>query len=132
MPALLFANWKPIVLAVVLLGAFAYRATLLHQRDAARAESAAMAIEVADLKSAEAACQAAVARQNDAVNGLKLAAETAVAAAASRTANLASAANLEQSREEARAAEVVRAPIAADCAGAIRWANGQAPALGKW
>src|SRR5713226_8280269 len=109
MPALMLANyWKPIAIAVAIAAALAYRGILIHQRDAARVETASMTAQVADLKSAEAACEDAAARES--------------AAAETRQANVAAAAAAAASEEARRAAAIQSAPIASDCAGAIRWA----------
>src|SRR5713101_8025769 len=133
MPALMLANyWKPIAIAVAIAAALAYRGLLIHQRDAARVETASMTAQVADLKSAEAACEDAVARQNTAVNVIAAAAARESAAAETRQANVAAAAAAAASEEARRAAAIQSAPIASDCAGAIKWANAQAGELGKW
>lgn len=106
MPALMMLSyWKPVAIALALAGLLVYRAVLVHQRDAAVAEVATMTAQFADLKSAEAACEAAVAQQNAAASA---------------------------SEEERRAAAIEDAPIAPDCAGAIKWGNEQAQELGKW
>ncbi len=133
MPALMLANyWKPIAIAVAIAAALAYRGILIHQRDAARSETASMAAQVASLKSAEAACEDAVARQNLAVNAIAAAAARETAAAQTREANVAAVAATAASDEARRAAAIQSAPIASDCAGAIEWANTQAEELGKW
>lgn len=133
MPALMLANyWKPIAIAVAIAAALAYRGLLIHQRDAAKAETATLAAQVADLKSAEAACVDAVARQNLAVNAIAAAAAREAGAAQAREANVAAVAASAASDEARRAAAIQSAPIASDCAGAIKWANAQAGELGKW
>jgi hypothetical protein len=133
MPALLIANyWKPIAIAVAIAALLAYRAVLVHQRDAARAATATLTAQVADLKSAELACENAVARQNAAVSALAASAARETAAAQTREANVAAAASSAATAEATRAAAIETAPIAADCAGAIKWANAQAADLGKW
>lgn len=133
MPLLMLANyWKPIAIAVALAAMFAYRALLIHQRDAARSETASLSMQVADLKSAEAACEGAVARQNAAVNALASASARESSAAQTREANVAAAAAATASDEARRAAAIRIAPIATDCAGAIKWANAEAPELSKW
>jgi hypothetical protein len=133
MPALLIANyWKPIALAVLIAASLAYRAVIVHQRDAARAATAALTAQVADLKSAEAACEDAVAQQNAAVSALAASAARETAAAQTREANVYAAASSAASAEARRAAAIQTAPIASDCAGAIKWANAQAGELGKW
>src|SRR5260370_16438577 len=92
MPLLMLANyWKPIAIAVALAAMFAYRALLIHQRDAARSETASLSMQVADLKSAEPACEGAVARQNAPVNALASASVRESSAAQTREANLAAA-----------------------------------------
>src|SRR5260370_34077588 len=93
MPLLMLANyWKPIAIAVALAAVFAYRAILIHQRDAARAETASLTMQVADLKSAEAACEGAATRQNAAVNALPAASAGESSAPQTRSANDAPAA----------------------------------------
>ena len=127
MPALLIANyWKPIAIVVALAAALAYRGLLIHQRDAARAETASISVQLADWKISEAACESAVARQNQAVNAI------AAAAAKTREANLAASAAATASDEARRANAILSTPIANDCASAIKWANAQAGELSKW
>jgi hypothetical protein len=133
MPALLIANyWKPIAIAVAIAALLGYRAVLVYQRDAARAATAAMTAQVADLKSANAACEDAVARQNAAVSALAASAARKTAAAQTREANAYAAASSAASAEARRADAIQTAPIASDCAGAIKWANAQAAELGRW
>jgi hypothetical protein len=133
MPAMLLANnWKPIALALLLAAAFAYRAILIHQRDTAIAQNVMLTTQAADLKSAEAACEDAVARQNVAVNAIAAASARESAAAQTREANVAAAASATAADEARRAAAIRNTPIASDCAGAIKWANAEAPELGKW
>jgi len=131
MPVLILANyWKPIAIAVAIAAALAYRGLLIHQRNAARAETASIAVQLADLKSAEAACEDAVARQNLAVNAIAAAAARESAEAKTREANVAAAATA--SDEVRRANAILTAPIANDCESAIKWANAQAGELSKW
>lgn len=133
MPALLLANyWKPIAIAVAIAAALCYRALLIHQRDAARAETASISVQLADWKISEAACEDAVARQNLAVNTIAAAAARESAAAKTREANVAAAAAATASDGARRSDAILRAPIANDCASAIEWANAQAGELGKW
>jgi hypothetical protein len=135
MPAigmLALTYWKPIAFAIAITAALAYRGVLVHQRDSAQATVATMAAQLDGLKAAEAACEDAVARQNQAVAAIKANAERAAAAAASHQANVASAAAISAAEEDRRAAAMAREPVATDCAGAIRWGNAQARELGKW
>lgn len=128
----LLTYWKPIALTIVITAALAYRAVLVHQRDSARTTVASMTAQVDGLKSAEAACESAVARQNQAVAEIKAAAEREAAAAQTRQANVAAQAAVSASDESRRAAAIAKAPIAADCAGAIKWGNAQANQPSKW
>ncbi len=133
MPALgLLTYWKPLALLAAFAALMVYRTVIIHERDSARAQVAAMTSQLADFKAAEAACEAAVVRQNQAVDALKLSAERAVVAAHTRETSLAAAAASADARENQRADELMRSPVAPDCAGAIRWANAQASALSKW
>jgi len=132
-PALLIANyWKPIAIAVALAAVFAYRAVLIHQRDSAIAASATLTAQVADLKSANAAYEDAVARQNAAVGAMAASAARESALAQTREASVAASASAAADAEARRAAAIQTAPIASDCAGAIKWANAQGGELGKW
>jgi hypothetical protein len=128
----LLTYWKPIAIALAFAGLLVYRGVLVHERNSAVARVATMTAQVADLKSAEAACEAAVARQNQAVAAMKSAADEAAAAARTRQANVAAAAVASASAESGRAKAIESAPIAADCAGAIKWGNEQAKELGQW
>ena len=133
MPALLIANyWKPIAITVAIAAALCYRAVLIHQRDAAKAETASIAVQLADWKISEAACEDAVARQNLAVNEIAAVAARESAAAKTREANVAASAAATASDEVRRATAILSAPIANDCASAIKWANAQAQELSKW
>jgi hypothetical protein len=134
MPALglLVTYWKPLALLAAVAALMVYRTVIIHERDSARAQVVAMTSQLADFKAAELACEAAVARQNQAVDALKASAEQAVAAARTRETSLAAAAATADARENQRADELMKSPVAADCAGAIRWANAEAAALVKW
>ena len=133
MPALLIANyWKPIAIAVAIAAVLCYRAALIHQRDAARAETASIALQLADWKISEAACEDAVARQNLAVNAIAASAARESAAAKTREDNIAASAAAIASDQARRATAILSAPIASDCEGAIKWANAQAPELSRW
>jgi hypothetical protein len=133
MPALMLLNyWKPAALALAIAAMLIYRTVLIHQRDSAIAATAAMTAQVADLKSAQLACEDAVARQNAAVGAIAAAAARESAAAQTREANIAAAASSAVTAEARRAAAIESAPIASDCAGAIKWANAQSVELGKW
>ena len=135
MPALgmlVLTYWKPVALAIAITAMLAYRAVLVHQRDTAQANAATMAAQLDGWKAAEAACEDAVARQNRQVAAIKAEADRAAAAAETRQAGVASAAAVSAAEEGRRAVEIARAPVATDCAGAIRWGNAQANQLGRW
>jgi hypothetical protein len=131
-PILLLSYWKQIVLAIAIVGAIGYRAVLIHQRNAARAQAESIAVQLADWKAAEAICEASVARQNAAVNAMKSAAETAAAAARTREAKVAVSSAAIAQKEEERAGAIESAPVEGGCEGAIRWGNAQVQELGKW
>ena len=131
-PVLLLTYWKPLALSIAIAALVLYRGVLIHQRDSARASLAAIQPQLADFKSAEAACESAVARQNDAVASLKAAADLAAASAQTREANVTAAATATDVQETQHAAEIVHAPVAAGCAAAIQWSNAEAASLSKW
>jgi hypothetical protein len=130
--ALLSRYWKPLALAAALAAAIAYRAILVHERDAARAAASAATTQLAQYRSAESACETAVARQNAAVAALKADAAREAAAAQTRAENLATAAAASAARENAAARALQGATVAPGCDGAIAWANREAAQLGKW
>ncbi len=124
--------WKPIAIVLLIASAFIYVRVIKFQRDEARAKLATVAAQVVDLQSAEAACQAAVTTQNQAIARLRASAERAVSLAATREANVASAAAAEAARANDHAIALEQAPVGPGCDEAIRWGNAQAPELGKW
>ena len=131
-PLLAAQLWKPVAIALLIAAALGYRALLVHQRDAARAEAAHLGASLADAEASNAALQSAVATQNSAVAQLraqldqdaKSAAARAHTAAANGEAAMRTAASGAQALEDAR--------IAAGCAAAIRWGNEQAAELSRW
>jgi uncharacterized protein YlxW (UPF0749 family) len=131
-PLLAGQLWKPVALALLIAAALGYRALLLHQRDAARAEGAQLRVSLADAEASNAALQSAIATQNSAVAQLRAELEEGVQAAAARerAASARGAAAMHAATSGARALE--DAPIDAGCAAAIRWGNAQAAELGRW
>ena len=135
MPALitLFAgSWKPIALALLLLGAFAYRAVLVHERDSARGDLASATAQLAATRAAVVQCQSAVAQQNAAVERLRSDSASLAQAAATREADLAAEAARTAAVENAHARELANSTIAPGCDSAIKWTNAEAVGLGKW
>ena len=131
---LLSHYWKPLLLAVLLASALAYRGILIHQRNDARAKVAQLAAEAAALRASNQALGAMIDRQNAAVAELKARADGAVNAMAAREegASREGAAAQGQAAQQARA--LIAAPIDRNsgCEGAIRWGNAQAPELSSW
>ena len=62
--ASLIQNWKLIALAILVISIFVYRAVLVHQRDTARAQVAALTDAAAVLRADNASMAAAVTQQN--------------------------------------------------------------------
>ncbi len=131
---LLSQYWKPLLLAVLVASALAYRAILIHQRDAAQQEVAQLTTEAAALRTSNQALGAMIDRQNAAVAELKARADAAVNTMAAKEA----AASREGATAEGKAEQQGRALIAASidaasgCEGAIRWGNAQAAELSSW
>ena len=124
--------WKIGALAALVGAALIYRAVLVHQRDAARAEVKTLTEQTGALQESVAAMRQATARQNAAVAALaaKAGADDAAARARETAADRRGAelmmANLKLARRLRGAA------IPGDCAVAIRWGNARGPELGTW
>lgn len=132
LPLLVGQLWRPVAIALLIAGALGYRALLLHQRDAARAQATQLGASLADAEASNAALQSAIAVQNSAVAQMRtqMARSAEVAATRERAATAAGAAAMSTAVSGARAIEA--APIEAGCAAAIRWGNAQAVELGRW
>jgi hypothetical protein len=124
--------WKPLLLLVLVAGAFIYRAVLIHERDAARAQLTTITAQAAQLKAADDACIAAVAQQNAAVEKLRSDEDLAIRAANAREANVSAQAEAAANEAKSAADALAQAKIGKGCAAAIQWANQQAASLGKW
>jgi len=124
--------WRPVALALLVAAALGYRALLLHQRDAARAQAAHLSASLADAEASNTALQNAIATQNSAVAQLRAELEQSVrdAAARERAATAKGAAAMRTAANGAQALE--RARIEAGCAAAIEWGNAQAAELSRW
>jgi hypothetical protein len=129
---LLSSAAKPLAILAVIGLLFGYRALLIHQRDAARAQVATLTLELAATTAANQAMKSAVARQNAAVAALTAAAAVAERQAAAQTAEAARSGAEIMRQESARAAALGRAAVPDGCAGAIAWGNAQGPELGRW
>lgn len=135
MPALLglfAANWRPLALLAVLGAAALGAVVLVHQRDSARTEAAAVQSQLASEQAQIAACQSAVAQQNAAVESMRAAAQSVANAADSREVNLAAAASAGMARAGTQAAQMAEAPVAPGCDAAIKWGIAQARGLSQW
>ena len=130
--ASLIQNWKLIALAILIVSIVVYRAVLVHQRDTARAQVAALTDAAAVLRAANAAMTAAVTQQNAAVATLQAKMKLAQNAAALQETASANRASQVLAQELAHAKTLSNAPIAAGCQAAIDWGNAQAPELGRW
>ncbi|MGH7780203.1 MAG: hypothetical protein ACREQR_10285 [Candidatus Binataceae bacterium] len=135
MPALLglfAANWRPIAL-VAILGAIAVgAAVVIHERDSARKQAAALKTELAGAQAQIAACQSAVAEQNAAVEAIRASAQGVADAAATREAKLAATASVGMEKAGAQAEQIAHAAVAPGCDAAISWGNAQARELSRW
>ncbi len=124
--------WKPLTLAAIVAGAVAYRAVLIHQRDAADAQVAQLSAQAAQLNASNQALTAAIAAQNAAVAQLKVQAASATALASVREQAAARTGAGALDAAAARAATLTGTPIASGCDAAIRWGNAQAVGLAGW
>lgn len=131
---LLSHYWKPLALAVLLASAFAYRAILIHQRDAAREQGARLTAEAAALRAGNQALGAMIDRQNAAVAELKARADAAVNAMAANEEAASRAGAAAQGTAEQAGRALLAAPIDVNsgCEGAIRWGNARAAELSSW
>lgn len=131
-PLLAGQLWRPVALALLVAAALGYRALLLHQRDAARAQATHLSASLADAEASNTALQSAIATQNSAVAQLRAELEQGVrdAAARERAAAAKGAAAMRTAASGAQALEGAR--IDAGCAAAIRWGNERAAELGRW
>jgi hypothetical protein len=131
-PLLAAQLWKPVAIALLIAAAVGYRALLVHQRDAARAEASQLGTSLAGAEASNAALQSAIATQNSAVTQLRaqLDQDAKSAAARARTATDTGEAAMRTAASGAQVLENAR--IAAGCAAAIRWGNAQAAELSRW
>jgi|GEM_PF-5867603 hypothetical protein len=124
--------WKPLALVLVVMAAFAYRAVLIHERDAARGKAARLAAENAELDASVAQLTAALKRQDEAVAAMRQRALKAAAALAVRSQAADAQARAVAARARGEALRIVHARIDSGCAAAIRWGNREAKELSRW
>jgi len=131
---LLSHYWKPLLLAVLVASALAYRAILIHQRDAAQQEVAQLTAEAAALRTSNQALGAMIDRQNAAVAELKATADAAVNTMAANEAAASREGATAEGKAEQQGRALIAAPIdaASGCEGAIRWGNARAVELSSW
>ena len=123
-------RWAGVGLLIA--GVIAYRAWLLHDITAARAELAAAKAELAQCQGAAASAQAAIALQDRRVEELQAQARVAAAAAQAREARAAEAGAQPMAQAGAGARRIEGARVAPGCAAAIAWAAATGPELGQW
>jgi len=126
--------WKPLMLSGLLAAALVYRATLVTERNAARAKVTEMTAQVTALQADNQAMKAAIDRQNAAVAQLKARADAELNVEAARQAAAQQAGLGAVRQAQQQASDLVAAPIDsnAGCAGAIRWGNAMAAELSAW
>jgi len=124
--------WKPLTLALLLAACVAYRAVLIYQRDAARAQLAKLTAQNAALAASNQALNSAIAAQNAAIAGFKAKADSVAALALKREQTAAQAGEGALYAAARSAAAIQRAPVDSQCEGAIRWGNAQAAGLAGW
>jgi len=122
--ASLIQNWKLIALVILVTAILVYRAVLVHQRDTARAQVAALTDAAAVLRAANASMAAAVTQQNQAVAALQAKMKLAQDAAAVRETQSANRAS--QALAQELASTIKQLPTSY---GALRIAAGKIFAL---
>jgi hypothetical protein len=130
--ALLGQLWKPIGLALLLAAALGYRALLIHELDAARAQAAHLQSALTEAQVANTAMRDAVTAQNAAVERLtkKLKQSEDEAVARERLAAAHGAAVMRAASASASALEAAR--MGSGCIAAIRWGNEESAELAQW
>jgi hypothetical protein len=125
-------NAKWILLFLIVAGALAYRAVLVHQRDSARTQVTALTGAAALLRADNASMAASVARQNAAIGTLQAQMSAARASAAARQTHYSNIAAAAMAQEVTHSKAVMGAALPGGCNGAIAWGNAQGPELGRW
>ena len=129
---LLAGLWKPLAVAGLIAAALVYRSVLIHERDAAQAQVAAITAQAQQYKAADDACVAAVAQQNAEVKKLRDDEAMIAEAAQTRVANVVANAQTQAAQARSTADALVHAKLGEGCDAAIKWANQQGQELGKW
>ena len=131
---LLSHYWKAVMLTGLIAAAMVYRATLIAERDAARAKVSALTAQTAALQAGNQALKSAIDHQNAAVEALRARADAEVNANAADQAAAWNAGLIAQQQAQNQASALAAAPIDPNtgCVGAIRWGNARAPELSQW
>ncbi|MGH7917270.1 MAG: hypothetical protein ACREQE_07360 [Candidatus Binataceae bacterium] len=124
--------WKPLALIGLLAAALIYRAVLIRQRDAARAQVKTLQARTIDLQASNAEFQQAIARQNAAVTQLQQQMKQAQRSANQRQDLQSQRGAAIMNSHYGAAAKIEKSSVPSDCEGAIKWGNAQAPELGRW
>ena len=124
--------WKPLALVGLVAAALVYRSVLIHERDAAQAQVAAITAQAQQYKAADDACVAAVAQQNAEVKKLREDEAMVLEAAQTREANVVANAETHAAQATKTADALAHAKLGQGCDAAIKWANQQGAELGKW
>lgn len=124
--------WKPIAFVLVILAAFAYRAVLVHERDAARREVSSLTARNARLEAGINQLKAAIKRQNAAVDSLRQRADRATAMLAQQNRAATRRAAHIQAQARTAAGRMAHARINPGCTAAIEWGNREARELSQW
>ena len=124
--------WKPAVIVLLLAGIFAYRAILVHQRDSARKQAAALTVEAGELQASNSKLLSSINEQNGALDQMHQEMTAAQQAAAQSQSASVQEAAATMRKYEAAANAMNQARVPADCEGAIEWGNAQGPELGQW
>jgi hypothetical protein len=123
---------KPLALAAVLAALIGYRALLVHQRDAAKAQAALLGERLSQCAAGAEALKRAIAEQNAALAQLRRDQARAAAAASSRETASVARAQAALKRGIARARAIEKTSVPSGCEGAIKWGNGEGPELSQW
>ncbi len=130
--ALLLKSAKPLIAVLLIVGIAGYRALLVRERDVARAQVKALEADKAALLQSNAAMEAAIARQNQAIADLNNEAVGELRRAQAYQAEAAARGAGELRRALDQAESVAASAIAPDCNAAVAWGNAQGPELGRW
>lgn len=124
--------WRPVGLALLIVAALAYRALLVRQRDAARAQATHLQVELTEAQAANTAMHQAIVTQNAAVAQLEAKLKQSADEAAARERSAAAQGTAAMRMAAASASALEKARMGAGCEAAIRWGNAQSAELARW